>query len=189
MQEEGKYLENSINKNGIKALLKYFNPEALSKEELSKIPFVYPIGISGLTYGLFFLQTGLDQKKAGSKTLFEAMILAIKGLGIGTVGLIGLSVVVFIIIKSFKSEFSLSNLIKAFCLSYTTALLSLSIGLILNIFFQANTAVAFGVTGVLWSLNPLFRVLRKNTKGNFTLSLILCTTIGLMVLIIWDILV
>lgn len=182
-------LENNKYKNGIKALLKYFNPEALSTGELSKIPFVYPIGISGLTYGLFFLQTGLDQKKAGSKTLFEAIILGIKGLGIGTFGLIGLSVVVFIIMRISKSEYSLPNLIKTFCLSYTTALLSLTIGLILNIFFHANTAIAFGVTGVLWSLNPLFRVLRKNTKGNFTLSLILCTTIGLMVLIIWNILV
>jgi hypothetical protein len=166
-------LENSVKKNGIKSLLKYFNPQALSTEELNKIPFLYPMVISGLTYGLFFLQTGLDQKKAGSKTLFEAMILAIKGLGIGTFGLIGLSVVVFVIMKIFKSEYSLSNLVKACCLSYTTALLSLTIGLILNIFFHANTAVAFGITGVLWSLNPLFRVFRKNTRGNFTLSLIL----------------
>lgn len=182
-------MENSANKNQMKCLFKYFNPATLSDKDLNEVSILYAFVISGLTYGLFFLQTGLDQKRIGNKTLIEVIVLALKGLAIGTLGLTVLSVIVFIIMKIFKGECLLVNLIKVFCLSYTTALLSLVFGFIFNVIFHTNTAIAFGVTGVLWSLNPLFRVLRKNTKGNLSLSLTLCTTIGLLILITWHVLV
>lgn len=170
-------------------MLKYFSPDSISKEDLEKISFIKVLLVSGITYGLFFLQTGLDQIRVGNKTFIEAIILASKGLGIGTIGLIAISIIIFVIIKAFNSETSLSNLIKVCCLSYTTALISLILGLILNIILHFNTAIAFGVTGVLWSLNPLFRVIRKNTKGNLSLSLILCTSIGLLILFTWHTLI
>jgi len=189
MQKEDTHLENSIKKNKIKFILKYFNPAALSEEEINKISFAAVIGVSGLTYSLFFLQTGLDQKKAGTKTLVEAFILALKGLGIGTIGLVGLSCLVFLIMKIFNRKVSLKVIIKSFALSYITPLISLFFGLLLNIFLGVNTALAFGVSGVLWSLNPIFRVIRKYTNDNVNLALSISTVAGLLILFTWHALV
>lgn len=189
MHREDTRLENSTKISRIKFILKYFNPAALSEEEIDKISLTSVIGVSGLTYSLFFLQTGLDQKKAGTKTLVEAFILAIKGLGIGTIGLIGLSCLIFIIMKIFSCKVSLNVLIKSFALSYTTPLISIFLGLLLNIFLDINTALAFGVSGVLWSLNPLFRIIRNYTNDNLNLSLIISTVTGLLILFTWHALV
>ena len=59
------------------------------------------------------------------------------------------------------------------------------IGLLFNLFFGWNTAVAFGVTGVLWALGPMIAVLKGMVGGRSWPATLLATACGLMVLLGW----
>lgn len=59
----------------------------------------------------------------------------------------------------------LGEAVRAFALAYSAALVYVVIGLLFNLFFGWNTAVAFGVTGVLWALGPMIAVLKGMVGG------------------------
>ena len=75
--------------------------------------------------------------------------------------------------------------VRAFALAYSAALVYVVIGLLFNLFFGWNTAVAFGVTGVLWALGPMIAVLKGMVGGRSWPATLLATACGLMVLLGW----
>ena len=76
-------------------------------------------------------------------------------------------------------------MIRAFALAYSATLIYAAMGLMFNLFFGWNTAVAFGVTGVLWALAPMISVLKGMVGGRGWPATVLATVCGLMVLAGW----
>ncbi len=171
------------------SLLKWMNPAGMLEHELEKVPWYIAIIISGIAFGLLFWQTGLDQRAVKEIGIPEIATLAIKGILMGTLGVIVLSFFVWVFIRITNKSISLEQAIKQMALSYTAPMVGLLFGLILNIAFGSRTAIAFGISGVLWSLNPIFRTIKKASKDRIFLSLFLTTAIGLIVMLSWDFLV
>jgi len=77
--------------------------------------------------------------------------------------------------------------ISSFCLSYSGALIYGIFGLVFSFFFDWRTAIAFGVTGVLWATGPIIVSIREMTEGKSVLSIPLATLAGTVVLISWSV--
>jgi len=87
--------------------------------------------------------------------------------------------------RLFGGKQSLSWTIRAFSLAYAPALVYGVAGLAASLLFGWRTAVAFGVTGVLWSLGPMLTALRRMTGGRLGASITLATGCGLLLLLGW----
>jgi len=59
------------------------------------------------------------------------------------------------------------------------------VGLIFNLAAGWNTAIAFGVTGVLWALLPVIAILREMTGEKLGVSLAISTLCGGLILCGW----
>lgn len=77
---------------------------------------------------------------------------------------------------------------RAFCLAYTPTLIFAAIGLIFNLAAGWNTAVAFGVTGVLWAMLPIVVILREMSGDRLGASLAITTLCGSLILCGWALL-
>ena len=58
-------------------------------------------------------------------------------------------------------------------------------GLVMNVAFGWNTALAFGVTGVLWAIGPMIATLREMLGGRIEPSVVLATILGGLTLFGW----
>lgn len=172
-----------------KSILRWMNPAGMLEKELEQVPWYQGLIISGLAFALLFWQTGLDQQSINAMSNGEVIFLTIKGLLLGTFGMMVIGLVAWLFIRPINKDWTLGKSIKLMALAYTAPLFSLLIGLGLNLAIGSRTALAFGLTGVLWSLNPMFRTIKKGTKEKYGLSIGLTTIIGLMVLLAWHTLV
>lgn len=75
--------------------------------------------------------------------------------------------------------------IRAISLSYSPTLVYAASGLLFNLFLGWNTAVAFGVTGVLWALGPINAAVKEMVNGKTGPSIVLSTICGVLVLFAW----
>lgn len=152
------------------------NPGAFAAEHFSEAPWIFSLSISGLSFSLLFFQTGLDRMRAGNMNLTEVSFSAFKGLLLGTVGIVLLSLTAYILMKLFGGAWEVGQTIKAMALSYSSSMVYMALGFIANLIFGWNTSVAFGVAGVIWTLGPLYSVFR-NMSGNRILPSVSITTL------------
>lgn len=164
------------------------NPGEVVKSQMLKVPWPYAILISGLAFTLFFLQTGLDLYRAGSIEIDRVILITLIGLLFGTGGVVFLAMLSFLIAQAGKRDLSPGWVISSFALGYSVTLVYSLCGLLFSLAFHWNTAVAFGITGVLWSLRPtLFTI--KTISGDATvLSVLLTTLCGAIMLFGWGML-
>ena len=132
--------------------------------------------MSGLSFFLLFLQTGLDRLHAGNISGGGFVFMLVKGIFLGTAGIALLAAISFALSKIMGGNWVISKVLRAVALGYGSALVYLVLGLIFNIFFKWNTTVAFGITGILWALGPLYTVFRAVT-GNKTVPAIVITSV------------
>ncbi len=142
--------------------------------------------VSALAFGLFFLQTGLDLYKTGQKGFFFAVLFTGLGLLYGAVIIPLLGSLFWGVIKMAKTKMSLNQAVSAFCLCYSGALIYGLFGLVFSLALGWRTAVAFGVTGVLWATGPMIHTIRRMTEGKTALSVFLATVAGLTILVSWS---
>lgn len=151
-----------------------------------QIPWPMSLIVSGLAFGLFFLLTGLDLFKTGQKGFLFVVGSVASGLAYGLVVIPVLAVVMWLIMKLFKTEQNLKWAIRSLCMSYSGALVYGIVGLVCSLFLDWKVSIAFGLTGVLWAIGPMFFVFRKMSKDNIPISLLLSTVIGSAVLYSWS---
>jgi hypothetical protein len=139
-----------------------------------------------LAFGLFFLQTGLDLYKTGQRDFLFALLFAGLGLLYGAVFIPLLGSLFWGVIKMAKTQMSLTQAVSVFCLCYSGALIYGLFGLIFSLALGWKTAVAFGVTGVLWATGPMIHTIRRMTEGKTALSIVLSTVAGIAILVSWS---
>ncbi|AEE95509.1 hypothetical protein [Mahella australiensis] len=162
-----------------------FNPSALISEHFENVPWPFAFSVSGFCFLLLFLQTGIDRLRAGTAMYFEVFQLVVVGTLFGTLGIFIIALIASVISKLFGSKWGIGQSMRAVALSYGSALAYMIIGIIINLIFKWNTAVAFGVTGMLWTMGPLYGVFR-NMVGEKTIPSIIITAVcGSLVLFGW----
>jgi hypothetical protein len=144
------------------------------------------VAVSALAFGLFFFQTGLDLYKTGQKEMGFVFLSVGAGVAYGLVMIPLLGAVIWLLLKAAKTDKSLLQAVSAFCLSYSGALVYGVLGIIFSLVLGWKTAVAFGVSGVLWAIGPMIFTIRELTGGKNALSVPLATAVGAVVLISWS---
>lgn len=165
-----------------------FNPGGLIKEQLSTVRWPLTLLIPGLAFALFFMQTGLDRMNVGDMDITGTLVLTAVGLFYGTIGVALISLVGWVGSRIFGGKSTITNAIKLFSLVYSPTLVYVVLGILANLMFGWRTAVAFGVTGVLWAIGPMITSLRQMTGGKTIASVVLATICGAFLLLGWSIL-
>jgi len=167
------------------ALSMILNPAQVVKGALDQVPWPFCLSVSGLAFTLFFLQTGLDMHRVGTASAGAAVGFTFLGLAFGTAGVALVATVAWALARLLGGERSLEWTVRAFCLAYTPTLIFATVGLIFNLAAGWNTAIAFGVTGVLWALLPVIAILREMTGEKLGASLAISTLCGGLILCGW----
>lgn len=167
-------------------ILMMINPAAVLKSAAARIPWIFSICVSAAAFALFFLQTALDLYKTGQKSISFVFISAISGIVYGTVLIPFLGAAIWIILKLFKTDKNITWAVTTFCLSYSGALVYGVLGVVFSLALGWRTAVAFGVTGVLWATGPVISCIREMTGGKTILAVFLSVIAGITVLFSWS---
>ena len=78
--------------------------------------------------------------------------------------------------------------ISAFALGYSATLVYALTGLVFSLAFGWKTAVAFGVTGVLWALRPTLFTIKQMSGERVGFSIAMTTLCGAILLVGWSLL-
>lgn len=143
------------------ALNMIINPGEVVKNQMTKIPWPYSLMISGLSFSLFFLQTGLDLMRSGQIEIASVILMTLLGLFYGTAGIALLAVLVWALSQAAERNITIEWTVSSFALSYSPTFVYALTGLIFSLAFGWKTAVAFGVTGVLWALRPTLFTIKQ----------------------------
>jgi hypothetical protein len=167
------------------ALTMILNPSAVARTALQGVPWPFCAAVSGLAFTLFFLQTGLDMHRIGTAGVGAVVGFTFAGLALGTIGVAVVAALAWGVAHGLGTRHPLEWTVRAFCLAYTPTLIYALLGLIFNLATGMHTAVAFGITGALWALYPMFAIVREMTGEKLALSLILTTVCGALVISVW----
>jgi hypothetical protein len=161
------------------------DPGSLLKSRLADTGYGMALGVSGLAFLLFFLQTGIDRAREGQIGGKTVAILSVVGLVFGTVGVAVVGLVGWAGARLLGGKGSVSEAIRAFGLAYSPTLVYAAVGLGFNLLLGWHTAVAFGVTGLLWALGPMIAALKGMVGDRSGAAAALATVCGLLVLLGW----
>lgn len=165
-----------------------FNPGEAIRSKMTQVPCYLALLISGSAFLLFFLQTGLDLARQGSAGFLLVFAIAALGLIYGTAGIVFLAYISWTLTRAQQQGASLAWAVSSFALGYSATLVYSLLGLFFSLAFGWNTAVSFGVTGVLWALRPNMAIVRKMSGDRLGLSLALTSLNGFIILLGWAIL-
>jgi hypothetical protein len=161
------------------------NPGATVQRRAAEASMPVVLAVSGSAFALFFLQAGLDRMRVGNADALSIVALVLIGILFGTIGVAAVALIAWLALKILRSDASPGAVVRVCALSYSSTLVYVTLGLVANLLLGWRTAVAFGVTGVLWSLGPLSSSLRGMARGRLGVSLVLATLCGLVVLAGW----
>lgn len=161
------------------------NPGALLKDRLADTGYAVALGVSGLAFLLFFLQTGIDRAREGQIGARSVAVLASIGLLFGTLGVAVVATVGWTCARALGGRSRFGDAVRAFGLAYSPTLVYAAIGLLFNLLLGWNTALAFGVTGLLWALGPMIAALEDMVGGHSGRAAAIAAVCGLLVLLGW----
>lgn len=162
------------------------NPSGLLKSTMLSTKWYFSFIVSGLAFGLFFVQTGLDLYKTGQKGIDFVLLSAGVGVLYGLLLIPLLGFLVAVVLKISKSDKKIGQIISLFCLSYSGALIYGILGIVFSLVLGWRTSVAFGVSGVLWAIRPIIVTIREMTGGKNIMSIPIATIISGVILISWS---
>jgi hypothetical protein len=162
------------------------NPGILLKNHLQRYSWQWALGVSGLAFMLFFMQTSLDVNREGYADAGYIIGMTFTGLLYGTVGVALFALLAKLLVRSSVTTHTTEWTVKAFGLGYAPALVYSVCGLLANIFLGWNTALTFGIPGVLWATRPMTATLQEMTGGKKILSLVIALTFGLILFLAWS---
>ena len=170
------------------ALNMIINPGEVVKTQMGRVPWPYSLLVSGLSFTLFFLQTGLDQLRAGQIEASGVVLITMLGLLYGTAGVALLAVMVWALAQAGERNITMGWSISAFALGYSATFVYALTGLVFSLAFGWKTAVAFGVTGVLWALRPTLFTIKQMSGERVAFSIAMTTVCGAILLVGWSVL-
>lgn len=170
------------------ALNMIINPGEVVKTQMGRVPWPYSLLISGLSFTLFFLQTGLDLLRNGQIEASGVVLITMLGLLYGTVGVALLAVMVWALAQAGERNITVDWAISAFALGYSATFVYALTGLVFSLAFGWKTAVAFGVTGVLWALRPTLFTIKQMSGERVAFSIVMTTLCGAILLVGWSLL-
>ncbi|KUG02692.1 hypothetical protein ASZ90_019917 [hydrocarbon metagenome] len=170
------------------ALTMMINPGEVVKNQMTKVPWPYSLIVSGLSFTLFFLQTGLDLLRTGNVELTTVIVITVLGLLYGTVGVALLAVLVWALSQAGERNITIEWAISSFALGYSATFVYALTGLIFSAALGWKTAVAFGVTGVLWALRPTMFTIKHMSGERVAFSIAMTTLCGAIILMGWALL-
>ncbi|TAN43568.1 MAG: hypothetical protein EPN25_00320 [Nitrospirae bacterium] len=164
-----------------------FNPAVLLTDSLEKFNWIWSLVVPGMSYCLFFLQTGMDFKRTGLGSGAGTIALGIIGLIFGVSIILVLSLLTWLVSRGVGCEWSAARTIKAFSFSYGAPIVYMLLGLSASVLFQWKTSLAFGLTGVLWSMGPIYGVIRQMFGGKTIAAALVASFEGVLLLSSWAI--
>ncbi|MBN1631928.1 MAG: DUF4339 domain-containing protein [Thermoleophilia bacterium] len=167
------------------ALTMILNPGQVIKSALDGVPWPFCLGVSGLAFTLFFLQTMLDMHRVGTAGSGRVIGFTFLGLGVGTIGVVLVAALAWAIARPLGCSRSLLWTVRAFGLAYTSTLVFAIVGLIFNLAAGWNTSIVFGITGALWAFHPLLGIVKEMTGQKLVASLVFATVCGCLILSVW----
>ena len=170
------------------ALKMIVNPGEVVKKQMSKVPWPFSLAVSGLAFGLFFLQTGIDMLRTGQIENSTVLLISMLGVVYGTAGVALVAVLAWALSQGSDRSYDITWAVSAFALGYSATLVYALIGLIFSLVFGWKTAVAFGVTGVLWALRPTIMTIRQMSGERRGFSIAVSTLCGAILLFGWALL-
>jgi hypothetical protein len=170
------------------ALNMIINPGEVVKTQMGRVPWPYSLAVSGLSFTLFFMQTGLDLLRSGGIEASGVVLMTMLGLFYGTAGVALLAVMVWALAQAGERNITMGWSISAFALGYSATLVYALTGLLFSLAFGWKTAVAFGVTGVLWALRPTLFTIKQMSGERVAFSIALTTMCGALLLVGWSLL-
>jgi len=165
------------------------NPRAVFQQHLMHVPASVCLIISGLAFGMFYLQTGLDVFEGDWRGIVYPLAMGALGLAVGTAGVGLLAAIAWALSQPFGGVHPIGWAVRAFGLAYAPALIYSGLGLIANVLLGWNTSLAFGVTGVLWALGPMIVAIREMNGQRTGVSVVIATVCGALMLALWAIVV
>lgn len=162
------------------------NPAGTIKGAVAGTRWYVSLLISALAFSLFFVQTGLDLYKTGQKGMGFVWFSLASGALYGLLVIPLIAVVAWGILKMAGTDRGVTWAVSGFCLSYSSALIYGLLGIIFSLMLGWKTAIAFGVSGVLWAVGPLIVASREMTEGNLKVSIPLVTVFSALVLLSWS---
>lgn len=165
------------------------NPGAILKNRLQVYPVSRAMAVSGSAFLLIFLQSGLDLHRTGQAGSVQVLGWGLIGLCFGTMGVGLLATIAWLLSAPFGRQKTRDWVLRAFALAYSPALIYGILGLGANLMLGWNTAVAFGVTGFLWAIGPMFSTSQEMTENNLAASYVITTVCGSLLLVGWGVLV
>lgn len=170
------------------ALNMVINPGEVVKSQMSRVPWPFSLLVSGLSFALFFLQTGLDMLRSGQLEMVSVILITLLGLFYGTAGIALLAVMVWALSQAGERGYNIGWAISAFALGYSATLVYALTGLLFSVVLGWKTAVAFGVTGVLWALRPTLFTIKQMSGDRTAFSVAMSTLCGAILLLGWSLL-
>lgn len=144
------------------------------------------LAIPAIAFTLFFLQSGLDRVRGGNIDGAGVALLAAAGLGFGTFGVALVALAAWGAVRVLGGAIAMADALKAFALCYAPTLVYTLLGIGCNLALGWNTALAFGVTGVLWALGPMTGAVREMLGGRLWPALAVSTLCGVLILYGWS---
>lgn len=164
------------------------NPGEVVKSQMIKVPWPFSLMVSGLSFTLFFLQTGLDLLRGGQIEASGVVLMTMLGLLYGTAGVALVAIMVWALAQAGERNITMDWAISSFALGYSAAFVYALTGLVFSLAFGWNTAVAFGVTGVLWALRPTLFTIKQMSGERVAFSIAMTTLCGAILLAGWSLL-
>lgn len=170
------------------ALRVMLDPGGVLKDPLEQVPAVFSLCIPALSFTFLFLQAGLDLNRVGLRSPAGVAGLTFLGTAYGAAGIALVAAAAWGLARMVGGTRSLAWALRACGISYTPSLIYAACGLFFNAAFGWNTAAAFGVTGLLWSIGPLTSTGREMLGERPGLSIALATVCGGLLLFGWALL-
>ena len=132
-------------------------------------------------WSLFFLQVYISQHLNSLDTLFKMLAVSFV---LGYIVNLFIGVTLTLLMRTINRRIEYDNVISCISLSHTYMFFSLVLGFIYRI-FDPTSSVAFGVTGVLCTLLPIYAGIRNLGSKNPFIPPLLATYVGVVMLLCW----
>lgn len=160
------------------------NPSGVLKDSKKQKWYLYLI-FPSVGWLLFFLQVGMERYRQGMYSVWKVILICLLGLIIGyvMVGIIG--ALIDFILSYFKMDVRFDQAVTLIAMSHTYMIFSLVLGLIYNLFGNSSSA-AFGISGLLCTLLPIYAGVRTLGKGRAFMPPLMATLAGIILLASWQ---
>lgn len=98
------------------ALKMIANPGEVIKNQMTEVAWPFSLLVSGLSFTLFFLQTGLDMYRTGQLEVSTVVLITLLGLLYGTAGVALIAVLAWALSQASERNYTINWAISSFAL-------------------------------------------------------------------------